>query len=493
MKCKMITAAELAGVDILLVIPPPFFTRMPHLGVAHLATFLRDRGFAPEVFDLNLLLHNKADDSQKTFWQMECTNNYFVTQIADRLSDDFRAELDQFIGAVVSSGVKVIGFSVNIISIFLANRIAREIKRRDPAKKIVFGGAGTFFKHPRELIEPGFVDYFVIGEGEITLARLLDALRRGERLASGPGLLLGTDNGRRQAQPPALVNDLNTIPSPTYSEFDLPEYNQGSEYRPLPLLMSRGCINRCSYCIDCIMWPRYRVRDAQHIFGEIEHHCRIHRARAFEFNDLLCNGDLRRLGALCDLIIASGLKFDWVSYAVIRKDMDAGLLAKMKKAGCHTLIYGLEHTSPCILGKMRKNYTADDALRLIRDTHQAGICASINIILGFPGETEGDVDQVLDFLTRNKAYIHEVTNVSACTLFPAADLGVNKKKYGIRWQEGTDPILFTDAQGLGRDQRNQRVARMLVELQRLGLSRAIVNTAALNPQVKSLLDGDRND
>lgn len=480
------------GADIFLVIPPPFFIKMPHIGVAYLSIFLKNKGFRVSVYDLSLKLHNNAREELRRLWHIDCINTFFQSEIADLIFKNFENEINKFIEEFLATDIRVIGFSVNLISIYLANRIAKIIKEKDPKRIIIFGGAGTFFKHPRELIRPSFVDIYVIGEGELPLFNILDAHFNQRKIRNGAGILLGKNLVRYQPSLPLVVQDLDEIPFPAFSEFDLKEYNQGCDYKPLPLLLSRGCIKRCTYCIDYIMWPTYRFRSPGHIMDEIKYHVQNNNTKAFEMIDLTCNGNLKLLSELCDLIIDSGLKFDWVSYAIIRKDMDFTLLSKMKQAGCHTLIYGVENGSDRILEKMRKNYTAKEASEVIRITHEVGICTNINIIVGFPGETEEDFRQTIEFICENKDYIDEVTNVSGCTLFPETDLGRNKEKYGIFWQEGTDPMLFYDFNGLNREGRNKRVEHLVEIINNLGLSKSIVNKPSLNPEVKAILDSEKN-
>ena len=475
---------DFSGKDVALIITPPVFTRMPMVGLAYLATYLKQQGCSVALLDLSVLLFNQGSDELRKLWSPECTNACFVTEIAEKIYSAYDAQLRVFVDQVVASDVRVVAFSVNQVSIFLANRLAEDIKRRDRNRTIVFGGPGTYFKHPRELTTPGFVDYYVIGEGEEVLLSLVRRLKKGVPVGRERGLLLRKDFGVVMPEPAPLVEDLNRLPFPTYEEFDLAAYNDGSDYKPLPLLLSRGCIKKCSYCIDHIMWPKYRVRSARHAFNEIEYHCRVNKTKAFELNDLLCNGNLRELEALCDLIIAAGLKFDWVSYGVIRADMTPRLCVKMKQAGCHTIIYGMEHSSLRILKGMNKGYTSAEAEKVIRMTHAAGICTNVNVIVAFPGETMADLDEVAVFLKRNRDHISEVTNISGFTLFPASTIGQHQWRYGISLKENTDPMLFKDANGLDRQGRMDRVAYFSKIVDDLGLRQNIINRPKLNPEVK---------
>jgi radical SAM superfamily enzyme YgiQ (UPF0313 family) len=475
---------DLAGKDILLVIPPPFFTRMPPLGPAYLVAYLKHKGYKPELLDLSVRLYNQTSDEMRRFWEPNFTNSFFETEIAEKIFDGFRSEMNDFVDWVLSSDIRIVAFSVNQTSFFLAKKLAQAIKSKDKNRAIIFGGPAMFFNHPRCTLQPGVVDYIVIGEGEVLLASLVERIKKGEKIGREPGVLPGEEIGLYPPSPVVPAANLDLFPFPTFEEFDLPAYNLGSDYKPLPLLLSRGCVKKCSYCIDHIIWPKYRTRSAQHAFREIEYHCRVNKTKAFEFNDLLCNGNLRELGSLCELIIAAGLKFDWVSYAIIRSDMTAKLLSKMKGAGCHTIIYGMEHSSAKILKKMNKGYNAQEAEKVVRLTHESGICANVNVIVGFPGETEEDLNEVAVFLRRNKGYISEVTNISGCTLFPESPMGRGMQRFGIIWQEGTDPMLFRDTANLDRKTRNERVARFSKIVEDIGLRKSIINRPKLNPLVK---------
>ncbi len=482
---------NISGKDVLLVVAPPVFTRMPPLGAAYLVTYLKQHGRSVELLDLSTLLFNQSADPLTNLWNPESSNFLFQSEIADRIYNGFKAELDGFVEWVLNADIHVIAFSVNQVSIYLANKLAENIKARDKGRIIIFGGPATYFKTPRELITPGFVDYFVIGEGESVFLSLLTRLKKGGTIGFEPGILPGKDVGIRVAIPSKPVANLDLLPFPTYEEFDLPAYNKGFDYKPLPLLLSRGCINMCSYCIDHIMWPKYRVRSAGHAFREIEYHCRVNKVRAFEWNDLLCNGNLGVLESLCDLIIASGLQFSWVSYAVIRPDMTERLFVKMKKAGCHTLIYGMEHVSPGVLERMNKRYSPAQVHEVLRKTHGSGICTNVNVIVGFPGETEADLKMLTEFLTQNKAYISEVTNISGFVLFPDSFIGHNGARYGINWDRASDPMLFKDAQGLDRHRRIERVAYFSRMIEDMGLRSNIINRPKLNPLVKEA-SGDQS-
>ena len=464
--------------EILLVSCPPWGVVMPPLGVACLAEYLRAEGITLQVQDLNLDLYERATAQGRSFWDFDTINRIPAPQIAARLHDAFGTVMEEFIQRTQS--FPVIGFSANnLISAAFAGIVATRIKQQYPDKVLIVGGPGIFYSWDRQWISPGAIDFFIIGEGEVALVKLLRSLRssatdtrRGEAI---PGVLAMREKDTSRFVPVQSILDLNKLPFPTFVDFDLQRYNPGVAYHPLPILSSRGCINRCSYCIDWHMCAPYRVRDPKRIIEEIQHHIAAYHIRYVEFNDLLCNGSLNYLERLCDLLTESRLGIEWISYAAIRPDMTSELLGKVKQAGCVSLCYGLESASDRVLKRMNKRYTRADAGRVLRLTHQAGVPVRINIIVGFPGETEDDFQETLSFLEENKTYIHEVTNVSAFVLMPSSDLATFPHRFGVRYKVPTDPATWTDENGLTEEERIDRVIRTCERLRELGIGNLIIN------------------
>ncbi len=464
---------------------------MPPLGIAYLATYLKSKGKEVEVYDLNLELHQNADSASRVFWELDTINRMAPADIAHNLCRSFEKDIGLFLKRV--KPFSMIAFSANnLISTTFAGIIAEKIKAADPEKIIVVGGPGCFHSWDRKSVPKDAVDFFVIGEGEEVLNELIDSCgslpRAGLSDIKLPGVL--NNNGKNEKFiPAACIRDLNTVPFPDFSEFDLAQYNPGAAYRPLPLLMSRGCINRCSYCIDWYMCANFRVRKPEDIVAEIEHHIRTYGITHIEFNDLLCNGNLRHLEKFCDLVCERKIDIRWISYAAIRRNMSDELLYKIKKSGCNSLCFGIESGSDTVLKRMNKHYCAADAADLIRRTHAAGIEVRMNIIVGFPGETEEDFRRTLEFVRQNRSYIAQVTNVSSFVLMPGSDLAVYPHRFGIRYLDENDPGSWTDELGLTQETRNQRVRKTCALLEELKIRNLIVNASppAAGREGKTLL------
>ncbi|MBI4846199.1 MAG: B12-binding domain-containing radical SAM protein [Candidatus Omnitrophica bacterium] len=474
---------------IILVNTPPWGTAMPPLGVAYLATYLKSKGIDIDTFDLNLELFLNSGDKEKVFWGLDAINKIPVQTIANNIFSSFMPYLEKFFS--FTAKYDLIGFSANnLISTTFAGILAEHIRKRYPEKIIILGGPGCFHSWDRSVVPQGSVDFFVIGEGEETLHQLICVLRSGIDKNGGsepiPGVIDNRTGKKQRFIPRREIRDINSIPHPTFEEFSFTKYESFPGYHPLPMLMSRGCINECSFCIDCYMSSPFRMRAAGNIVEEIKYHKNRYGITHVEFNDLLCNGNIYQLEQFCDLMIRESLDIRWISYAAVRKNMSEDLLKKMRQAGCTSLCYGLESGSDNVLKKMNKHYGASDAAELIKKTAAAGIEVRINIIVGFPGETERDFAQTLTFIRENKDYIRQVTNVSSFVLMPSAQLAITPHRYGISYLDSDDLGKWTDDNRLTQDERNNRVkktCRLLAELQ--------IDNLIINLQEPVCKDGDR--
>jgi len=139
---------------------------------------------------------------------------------------------------------------------------------------------------------------------------------------------------------------------------------------------------------------------------------------SFHSDSPALNCNLIELSKLCDLIIDDGFKIRWSGFAVIDKGMDLALLEKMKQAGCFGLNFGIESGSQNVIDKMRKGFRIKDAEQNIRDAFGIGVEVVANFIIGFPGESEEDFRQTLDFISRNLQYISYIGSMSVCWIQP---------------------------------------------------------------------------
>ena len=431
--CRRCEEAEKEKLDILLVTTPPWQAKMVPLGVAYLSQFLQSKEVKVRPVDLNVKFYNNASEDKRYFWEIATINSYTPGNLAEMFIKAYKKELDSFVDEVISMDVRVIGFSTTIASTGIAIYLAHQIKQRDPSRITILGGPGCYWN--TYILDPEkIVDMFVIGEGELPLLEVVNRARENNSLSDFmgiPGTVICMNKEYKSFLPSQPIVKIDSIPFPEFSGFNLQDYNKGNPYKPIPILVSRGCINKCSFCVDHKMNFPFRIRKPFNVVEEIKFHASRYGVRDFEFNDLLCNGNVKHLEEICDLIIENKLNIRWTSYAAIREGMSPELCKKIHESGCRYICYGMESASDVVLKKMNKRYTSDLAEKVIRNTHNAGIGTGINIIIGHPGESEKEFRKTCAFVERNKDFIDQVTNVSTCFIMLNTELINNLDKFGV--------------------------------------------------------------
>jgi len=98
----------------------------------------------------------------------------------------------------------------------------------------------------------------------------------------------------------------------------------------------------------------------------------------------------------CDLIAGRGIDITWSCFA--RTDcVSPPLLARMRSAGCHQILFGIESADPQILENIGKPIELDQARRAVRMVKDAGIMVRAAFMFGNPGETVASMRRSIDF------------------------------------------------------------------------------------------------
>lgn len=107
----------------------------------------------------------------------------------------------------------------------------------------------------------------------------------------------------------------------------------------------------------------------------------------------------------------------------------------MKQAGCIQLNMGVESGSPSIREAIRKPGTLEETIESIELADSMGLGVVAYFIIGFPGETESDIEQTYELLTTLKAYpiVSLLTPYPGTALFEMASERL--KHIDITWSE----------------------------------------------------------
>ncbi|MFZ5475228.1 MAG: B12-binding domain-containing radical SAM protein [Myxococcota bacterium] len=450
---------------VVLLQPAPWRPDLPPLGIAYVQAALKAAGHEVRLLDLNLALYELARPAEREWFAM---SHAFVWQHplgAQALSLVGRAEamLDRMLGDALAGPTGLVGITMLRPQKAFGLWLAARVKRLRPGWRVVVGGPQCFPQYePAAIAADPSVDFVVVGEGEHAVVDLARWVEGGCDGAVPAGVI--THTGERGPER-ALDRDIDRIPFPDFAGLALDRYEDRGR---LPIFGSRGCVRSCVFCIEQAIWERFRYRTAPNVFAEMKRDVEVWGATKLEFNDSLFNGHVRVLEQLCDLVIADGLRVSWGGQGIIRAEMSPRLLAKLKRAGCGFVTYGFESASQKVLNAMKKNVDMKVAARVVRDTHEAGIGQKLNLMFGFPGETEADFQLTLDFLTENARYVDEVNPSDAFTaIIPGTELYDRAADFGVTQLENA---WFWEAEGNDFATRLDRFERLCRHVKRLGIA-----------------------
>lgn len=173
------------------------------------------------------------------------------------------------------------------------------------------------------------------------------------------------------------------------------------------LKISEGCDRHCAYCAIPIITGKHKSRPMEEILNEVR---TLTSQGVKEFQviaqELTYYGiDLyheQRLPQLIDQMAEiPGVEWIRLHYAYpTHFPMELLSVMRKHKNVCNYLDIALQHISDHMLERMHRHITKEETLRLISDMRREvpGICIRTTLMVGFPGETEEDFEELMDFV-----------------------------------------------------------------------------------------------
>jgi radical SAM superfamily enzyme YgiQ (UPF0313 family) len=248
------------------------------------------------------------------------------------------------------------------------------------------------------------VNFAFVGEAEIGLRVLLNNLQNNGNLKEIPGLVWRNKN-KIMVNPQIFVKDLDSLGFPSWELIKPNEYPQSphggfSKNFPIaPIIITRVCPFQCTFCAGhSVSGRNIRSRTPKNVIDEIKLLYNEYGIREIHIEDdnFTLNKNLVR--EFCNLIIEKELDISWCCPNGVRLDtLDEEILKLMKKAGCYSLAVGIESGSDKVLKHMKKNLTVNQIKDKVELINKVGIEIIGFFILGYPSETEDDINKTIEF------------------------------------------------------------------------------------------------
>jgi anaerobic magnesium-protoporphyrin IX monomethyl ester cyclase len=268
-----------------------------------------------------------------------------------------------------------------------------------PSTVTILGGIHPTFMYEEVLGSAPWVDYIVLGEGEITLRQLLEVLEAGRDPATVPGIAYRSPSGAVTATARRTpVADLDSLPAAwdllqwdDYPCLVIPDGRMGS------ISTSRGCDRECAFCSQQKFWGRsWRCRDPHKVAEELAFLHGTYGTNVFLITDEYPTRDRQRWEALLDAVIAKGLPIHLLLETrgedIIR---DREILVKYRTAGVIYVSIGMESAG---LDHLGKGLAPDELPRVFDLLREAEIVSEASVMLGAPDETPATVKNTMQLI-----------------------------------------------------------------------------------------------
>jgi anaerobic magnesium-protoporphyrin IX monomethyl ester cyclase len=396
----------------------------PCLGIGYLGAVLREAGYEVYIRDTAL-------------------EGYKVEkQLNDKMI--LVGESDESIASYISNlNPDIIGISVLFSSqIGHAHTVAKIAKKINPEIKIVLGGnhisnevidyqfalknqpVGTVGK--LSFMKDKNIDFAMRGEVEYQFLELLDRLVSEENPKDILGLISRNNNHLCINSAPPPIEDINRLPVPARDLMNMEKYfsvglfhsSKCRSKRVYNIMVSRGCLEKCTFCTTPQMWGRkVRCRNPQNVFEEIKEGIERYNIGEIQFEDDTLTANRKNLIEICKLIEPLGIPWCTpngikVNYH-LKGNKQLELFRMMFGAGCYQVTIGCESGVQRVLDDIiNKNLKLEQIKPSVENAKKAGLLVHTFWIVGYPGETREEMEKTIEFAAQVGADSYSVAILS---------------------------------------------------------------------------------
>lgn len=265
---------------------------------------------------------------------------------------------------------------------------------RERGRRVIVLGGSAISVIRTAALERLDADFAIIGEGEASFPKLLDALERGRDFTAIEGLCY-------RAGGKVLLNE--PVRNAEFGSSGMEGWVRWADYEKaggtFAIHTKRGCPQRCLYCNYPAMEGReFRCREPSDVVDEIERVRAAAAPRTFEFTDTTFNLPGWHAAQICEEILRRNLKLNLSAVGVNPAGLTAELLDLMRRAGFRSIVISADAGNDTMLQNLQKGFCLRDVEEAARLVKKSGIPSTWFFLLCGPGETQETVDGTLAFI-----------------------------------------------------------------------------------------------
>jgi anaerobic magnesium-protoporphyrin IX monomethyl ester cyclase len=376
----------------------------PPLGLLYVSGYLRSKNIANDVFDTTF-------SSQQA--QLE-----FISE----------------------KSPKVICIYTNLMTKVEVIKLIKILKTDNyNAPKIVLGGPDVTYNIENYLNSGA--DFLVIGEGEETTFELYNAIMDNGDFHQINGIAFLEKDTIIQTEARTKFKELDELPLPNREAINMYNYletwknNHGES--SMTISTQRGCPYTCKWCSTAVYGQSYRRRPAHQVAAEMKMLKEQYNPDAIWFVDDVFTISHKWLTAFHEEVVKqhAQIRFECITRAERLNDK---ILRLLKEAGCFRIWIGAESGSQEIIDAMDRRVDVNHVKKIIQDTNAMGIETGTFIMLGYPGETEKNIDETIQYLKEAKPTHYTITiayPIKGTSLYNEIEDRITERP---NWEHSTD-------------------------------------------------------
>jgi len=282
-------------------------------------------------------------------------------------------------------------------------RIAKRLRAHDPDMEIAVGGAfasglseADMPRAEKNMRKYGVRHLLTGFHSETDLLALLERRRAGSPTRDVPNLC-SLEGGAGQPRFHAGESRWN---KPVLDA--LPANWNRDRYpflkRTVQLRTSTGCPFSCAFCSYPVISRSWDLLSLDALRAHLDAISAMGGVEQVIFIDDTFNIPPKRFKDVLRLLCR--YEFGWYSFIRVQF-IDDEAAALMKASGCRGVYLGLESATDAILSNMNKKATTAEFARGVALLNKHGIDSLAAFVLGFPGETQKTLDEVVSFIQNN--------------------------------------------------------------------------------------------